>query len=141
MGGLGERRYILPYSVLCDPRRIGVCLGRSFVVRCDKKSSHDYGTYVFCSYIAAMVVHSSSSNIVEERASVGNYLRRDASHASLLRLPLSASGTPLKRIHTSYAFGLFSDTLKETLGFSQGSVDMVASIGEAGQWSTFIVGE
>ncbi|CAM9918055.1 unnamed protein product [Scytosiphon promiscuus] len=40
----------------------------------------------------------------------------------------------------SYAFGLFSDTLKESLGFSQSSVDVIASVGEAGLWSTFLVG-
>eukprot|EP00752_Nemacystus_decipiens_P011283 g10026.t1 len=40
----------------------------------------------------------------------------------------------------SYAFGLFSNTLKDSLYFSQSSVDLIASLGEAGQWSTFIVG-
>lgn len=41
----------------------------------------------------------------------------------------------------SYAFGLFSDTLKTDLGFSQGSIDVIASVGELGLWSTFLVGE
>eukprot|EP00903_Cladosiphon_okamuranus_P007037 g6842.t1 len=40
----------------------------------------------------------------------------------------------------SYAFGLLSDTLKDSLDFSQSSVDLIASLGEAGQWSTFFVG-
>ncbi|CAN0392502.1 unnamed protein product, partial [Ectocarpus sp. 13 AM-2016] len=41
----------------------------------------------------------------------------------------------------SYAYGLFSDTLKDSLGFSQSAVDVIASVGEAGLWSTFLVGE
>ncbi|CAM9499457.1 unnamed protein product [Pylaiella littoralis] len=52
----------------------------------------------------------------------------------------SLSAAVVVNIFAVYAYGLFSDTLKETLGFSQSSVDMIASIGEAGQWSTFIVG-
>ncbi|CAM9915414.1 unnamed protein product [Ectocarpus sp. 12 AP-2014] len=40
----------------------------------------------------------------------------------------------------SYAYGLFSDTLKDSLGFSQSAVDVIASVGEAGLWSTFLVG-
>ncbi|CAM9554235.1 unnamed protein product, partial [Laminaria digitata] len=40
----------------------------------------------------------------------------------------------------SYAFGLFSDTLKDELGFSQSNVDIIASVGELGLWSSFVVG-
>ncbi|CAM9126721.1 unnamed protein product [Choristocarpus tenellus] len=40
----------------------------------------------------------------------------------------------------SYAFGLFSDTLKSDLGFSQRSIDFIASVGELGLWSSFFVG-
>ncbi|CAN0078167.1 unnamed protein product, partial [Phaeothamnion confervicola] len=39
----------------------------------------------------------------------------------------------------SYAFGLFSDSFKE-LGFSQRGVDLIASFGELGLWSSFLVG-
>ncbi|CAM9204694.1 unnamed protein product [Discosporangium mesarthrocarpum] len=41
---------------------------------------------------------------------------------------------------SSYAFGLFSSTLKDELSFSQGTVDIIASMGELGLWSSFIVG-
>lgn len=40
----------------------------------------------------------------------------------------------------SYAFGLFSNALKHKLEFSQGDIDIIASVGELGLWSTFLVG-
>lgn len=39
-----------------------------------------------------------------------------------------------------YAYGLFSDTLKTNLDYSQANVDYIASFGELGLWSTFIIG-
>ena len=40
----------------------------------------------------------------------------------------------------SYAFGLYSDALQDRLGFSQRTVDLIASFGQLGLWSTFPVG-
>lgn len=72
---------------------------------------------------------------------MGSAVRKSGSRKySCLCIEISGSSQLLSVLSVSYAFGLFSDTLKDDLGFSQRNTDIIASVGELGLWSTFGVG-
>ena len=43
-------------------------------------------------------------------------------------------------VGTTYAFGVYSNLLKENLGFSQDDIDIVASVGNTGLYLSLIAG-